>query len=127
METMLLAGDAEFDLNRLFSLLPEDFTPEVQDKVAGIRQLVLKGMSRFIAQIQACDDEQDQDTREDLRSMVENPPPEFAAALSKDAMRFLIVTYDPAERALLQKAIDTFVREGLVQFDCTDDVRVLTG
>ncbi len=45
METMLLAGDAEFDLDYLCSLLPEDLAPEVQDKVAGTRHLVLKGIT----------------------------------------------------------------------------------
>lgn len=126
METMLLAGDAEFDLDYLCSLLPEDLSPVVEDKVGGRRHLMLKGPSRFIGQIQACDEEEDQDTRDDLRSILENPPAEFVAALSRDTTRFLIVTFDPAERSSLRKAIETFVREGLVQFDCTDDVRVLT-
>lgn len=126
METMLLAGDAEFDLDHLCSLLPEDLSPEVQDKVGGLRLLMLKGESQFIAQIRACDEEADQDTRDDLRSILENPPAEFAVALSEDSIRFLLVTYNPAERESLQKAIDIFVREGLVRFECADDVRVLT-
>lgn len=126
METLLLAGESEFDLDYLSSLLPEDLSPEVQSKVGGIRQLTLKSLSRFVAQIQACDEEEDQDTRDDLRSMAKNPPAEFSVALSADALRFLIVTYDPTQRELLQEAIDRFVAKGVVRFDCTDDVRILT-
>jgi hypothetical protein len=106
--------------------MPEDLSPEIHDKVGGLRHLMLKGDSRFVAQIQTCDEEDDQDTRDDLRSILENPPAEFAAALAKDVMRFLLVTYDPAEREWLRKVIDTFVRKGLVQFECADDVRILT-
>lgn len=124
METMLLAGDAEFDLDYLCSLVPDDLSPDIEDKVAGIRRLMIKGASTFVAQIQTCDEEEDQDTRDDLRSILKDPPAEFVAALSQDSIRFLIVTYNPEERAVLQKVIDCFVNGGLVQFQCADDDRV---
>lgn len=125
METLLLAGEAEIGLTRLAGLLPAEFASEIQEKV-GMRLLIVKASDRFIAQIQACDEKADQDTRDDLRHLVRDPPEEFAAALEAERLRFLIVTYDPARRSQLEQAVDEFVREGLLRYDCTDGVRTLT-
>ena len=125
MDSLMLAGNAGFDLDHLCSLIPGDLNSEVQDKVGGLRLLMLSKENQFVAQLQACDEEEDEDTREDLRR-ISDPPPEFADALGTGQLRFLIVTYAPDQRASLDRVIDALTRSGLVQFVCNDDIQVLT-
>ena len=55
-------------------------TLEIPENVRGIHHLILKGRSKFIAQIQACHEEEDKDAREELKRL-QNPPCVFSDAL----------------------------------------------
>ena len=125
MDSLMLAGTAGFDLDHLCRLIPADLNSEVQEKVGDLRLLMLSKENQFVAQLQPCDEEEDEDTREDLRR-ISDPPPEFADALGTGQLRFLIVTYAPDQRPILQRVIDALAQSGVVHFVCNDDIQVLT-
>ena len=126
METMLLAGETAFDIDLLCSLVPEGLIAEVHDKTGGMRHLMIKTPTQFVAQIQACGEEGDADTMDDLKRM-ENQPPEFADALERRSLRFLLVTYADSEEDNLQRITYAFLQADLVKFSCssTDEIEEL--
>lgn len=119
-----MAGATAFDLDGLAELLADKFTTDLQDKVSDIRFLIVKNSAGFVAQIQACEEDEDADTVDDIRHLGKSTP-EFEAA-AKDGLRFLLVTYEPTQKKAMQAVIDAFVAAGVVQYDCSVDVIKLT-
>lgn len=124
MESLLLAGANAFDLDGLAKILSNEFTTDLQDKVSDIRHLIVKNSAGFVAQIQSCDEDEDADTVDDIRHIGKSTL-EFETA-AKNGLRFLIVTYEPAQKKAMQAVIDAFVAAGVVHYDCSVDVLKLT-
>lgn len=122
MSGMLLAGGADFDLDNLKDLVPTHLISEVVEKAFG-RLLIVKTETAFVAQIQAFDKEESEETTDDLER-VEQKLPAFAEALKGRGLRYLLIACS-ADDEHVQSVIDAFVKAGLVQFDCSDGVEVL--
>lgn len=126
MASLLIAGVSEFDLNSLVDVLPRELESKIEEKRDGIRLMVLKAQGKFIAQLQPCDEEEDEDTADDLKGL-ERVPHSFAEALNSRQLRFLIVTYEPTTDELLKRAMLAMGKAGKAQFfiDASDVVHEL--
>ena len=127
MDSLMLASTKDISLKSIETLIESDFDVEHRDTIASPVLSIKSKEGKFVTEVFAFGDEDNEDTMDDLVHMGLAMPDDFKRAIDSKSVRFLMVTYRPEEAQNVNKIATALWQAEIAAYSVTDAVQELAG
>lgn len=126
MKARLFASLSAFTLDDVQGALNEEFDCEVVPRGKTRKVLLIKSQGVLVMDANVFDDIANRDTMSDMLRRKETFPDDFGNALREGSVKFMLSTVNEANVAKADAAIQSLVARGILAFEATSTIQVLS-